>query len=135
MTTPCSISDTYQVLGDYLKVPGIDNYVCITSLERYFHIPPRGTYVHFRFYATAQPGTVRVELTDRPRTIRVGEAGGGGATLHQLLEDAYYTLRDQFTIAKTQALYVELYEGPHDMDCNTLPESVQYPHIGEPVKI
>ena len=138
MTTPCSISDTYQVCGHYLSVPGTINGICLSSLNRYFHIPPQEAYAHFRFYLTPQPGTVRVEWRDLPRVVRVTrieDTERVPAINHELLYLAYKALLSHFALADSKVLYVELCEGPHDKDCNTLPESVQYPHIGEPVKI
>ena len=133
MPAPFSISDTYEVFHHYLVGPGSNHCICIKAVRRYFNVPQEGSYVHFRVYLTAQPGTVRVGLEDDQRIMRIGE--GDEATSQGLLPAAHYALMAHFTMAKAQVLYVELCEGPFDKDCNTLPESVQYPHIEDPVRI
>ena len=134
MATPFSISDTYQVCGNYLTARGSNTDICTVSLGRYFPIPQQGAYAHFRFYLNPQPGTVRVEWRDLKymvRVTRIENTEGVPAISHQLLSRTSRALLSHFALAGSKVLYVELCEGPHDKDCNTLPDTVQYPHIGD----
>lgn len=134
MTAPVSISDTYQIDEYYLQGPGTNSYLCLAELGKYFAIPAKGAYSHFRFYQTDQPGTIRVDLVDwvgQPCMVLVlaGNTNCGKWVSHQLPTAVYCSLLNHFASANTRVLYVELCEGPFDKDCNTLPESVQYPHV------
>ena len=130
MPAPFSMSETYQIWGNYLRTPARNWDLCVAELQTYFVIPPQDEYVHFRFYTTPQPGTVRLGRSTYALMVLVGERMDSVILTFRI----YYTLQTHFALAKTQVLYVALCEGPFDRDCNTLPDTVQYPHITDPIR-